>query len=282
MDQGDTTPRPADRAANVRPAQGARAILAQLREDVAVIFERDPAARSLWEVAFTYPGLHAILSHRVSHVLWQRGLKTLARIMSHVSRFFTGIEIHPGAVIGQRFFIDHGMGVVIGETSMIGDDVTIYQGVSLGGTNLGRGKRHPTIEDGVVVGADATVLGPVSIGRESRIGAGSVVVDDVPANSTVVGIPGRVVEREEGWRDPTAQRISLDHANLPDPMAHAIVTLLDRVHRLEHDLARLRSRDEVRPAGTGGAAPGGTTSAEEGSRADPADPKDTKSLRRSA
>jgi len=282
MDQGHTTPRAADRTAKVRPSPSARAILAQFREDVAVIFERDPAARSVWEVAFTYPGLHAILSHRLCHALWQRGLKTLARIMSHVSRFFTGIEIHPGAVIGRRFFIDHGMGVVIGETSEIGDDVTIYQGVSLGGTNLGRGKRHPTIEDCVVVGADATVLGPVAIGRGSRIGAGSVVVDDVPANSTVVGIPGHVVEGEGGRRDPSAQRISLDHANLPDPMAHAIVALLERVHRLEHELARLRSRDQAHAAGTGGAAAGATASVEEGSPVDPADPKSTKSLRRSA
>ena len=244
--------------------QGARGILAQLREDMAVIFERDPAARSLWEVAFAYPGLHALVCYRLAHTLWQRGLKTLARIVSHAARFFTGIEIHPAAVIGRRFFIDHGMGVVIGETTTIGDDVTIYQGVSLGGTSLVRGKRHPTIEDCVVVGADATVLGPVNVGRNSRIGAGSVVVDDVPANATVVGIPGRVVEGEGVRRDSDAGRISLDHGNLPDPVAHTLATLLERVRLLEDEIERLRSPQET---GDGSQGQG---------------PKDAKPLRRSA
>jgi serine O-acetyltransferase len=260
----DGTARPEGRTAPSGGSQETRGIPAQLREDMAVIFERDPAARSFWEVAFAYPGLHALVCYRLAHVLWQRGLKTVARIVSHAARFFTGIEIHPGAVIGRRFFIDHGMGVVIGETATIGDDVTIYQGVSLGGTSLVRGKRHPTIEDCVVVGADATVLGPVNVGRGSRIGAGSVVVDDVPANATVVGIPGRVVEGEGVRRDSDAGRISLDHGNLPDPIAHTLATLLERVRLLEEEIERLRSPRET---GDGSQGQG---------------PKDAKALRRSA
>src|SRR5574341_488444 len=167
-----------------------------LKEDIQVVFHRDPAVRSVWEVALAYPGFHAILIHRLAHWLWQRRLTTLARFVSHVGRFLTGIEIHPGAKIGRRFFIYHGMGVVIGETAEVGDDVTIYQGVTLGGTSRSKEKRHPTVEDGVLVGVDATILGPVTIGRNSKVGAGAVVVNDVPPNSTVVGIPGRVVEGE--------------------------------------------------------------------------------------
>ena len=212
----------------------------RLREDVRTIFERDPAARSVVEVALAYPGLHAVLVHRLAHWLWQRQLLTFARLVSHVGRFVTGIEIHPGAKIGRRFFIDHGMGIVIGETAEIGNDVMMLQGSTLGGTSTHRGeKRHPTIEDWVVIGTGATVLGPVTIGRHSRIGAGSVVVTTVPAHSTVVGIPGKVV-RTEGKHAPTGRPIiELDHADLPDPIARALGTILEHVERLEQRVADL-------------------------------------------
>ncbi len=164
-----------------------------LKEDIHAVLERDPAARSPLEVVLCYPGLHALWLHRLNHTLWNAGLKTLARLGSHGARFFTGIEIHPGAQIGQRFFIDHGLGVVIGETAIIGNDVTLFQGVTLGGTGKKRGKRHPTLEDGVVVGCGASVLGNVTIGQHSQVGAGSVVVKNVPTNSTVVGIPGKII-----------------------------------------------------------------------------------------
>ena len=167
--------------------------LQRAREDVRIAFERDPAARTVLEVLLFYPGIHALWWHRLAHALWVRGFRLTARMVGAISRFLTGVEIHPGATIGSRCFIDHGMGVVIGETTIIGDDVVIYQGVSLGGTSLGKGKRHPTIEDFVVVGLGAAVLGPVTIGRHSRVGAGSVVVASVPAHATVVGVPGRVV-----------------------------------------------------------------------------------------
>ncbi|MFQ5541517.1 MAG: serine O-acetyltransferase, partial [Candidatus Binatia bacterium] len=161
-----------------------------LRDDIRVVFDRDPAARNLWEVFLSYPGLHALIFYRFAHFLWLNGLKGFGRFVSHLGRFLTGIEIHPGARIGRRFFIDHGMGVVIGETSEIGDDVTIYQGVTLGGISLKKEKRHPTVENCVIIGAGATVLGPVTIGHSSKIGSGSVVVNPVPPNSTVVGVPG--------------------------------------------------------------------------------------------
>src|SRR3990170_166083 len=171
-------------------------MLERLKDDIAAVLDRDPAARSALEVVLCYPGLHALLFHRAAHVLWQRRLTTLARFIAHLARFLTGIEIHPGARIGRRVFIDHGMGVVIGETAEVGNDVTLYQWVSLAGTSLERGKRHPTVEDWVLIGAGAAVLGPITIGRHSRIGAGSVVVNSVPAHSTVVGIPGKVVKEE--------------------------------------------------------------------------------------
>lgn len=167
-----------------------------IRQEIQAIQDRDPAARHAWEVVLCYPGLHALWLHRACHHLWLAGFKTPARFLAHISRFLTGIEIHPAAQIGQRLFIDHGMGVVIGETTKIGDDVVIYQGVSLGGTGKKKGKRHPTIENGVIIGAGAKILGDVTIGEASQIGAGSVVVKDVPAHSTVVGIPGRVVMRD--------------------------------------------------------------------------------------
>src|SRR5690242_15938191 len=213
-----------------------------LKEDIQVVFQRDPAARSFLEVIFTYPGFHALFFYRMSHALWTSGLKSPGRLVSNLGRFFTGIEIHPGARIGRRFFIDHGMGVVIGETAEIGNDVTIYQGVTLGGTSLRKEKRHPTVEDWVVIGAGATVLGPVTIGHNSRIGSGSVVVSTVPAHSTVVGIPGRVVEGEAARREAHAHIIDLDHARLPDPIAKAIGGLADYIQKLEKRIDELNDR----------------------------------------
>src|SRR3954470_4200569 len=168
----------------------------RLREDIACIRERDPAARSAWEVLTCYPGLHALLLHRWAHGAWQRDWKWLGRFLSHIGRWLTGIEIHPGATIGRRFFIDHGMGVVIGETAVIGDDCTLYHGVTLGGTSWNKGKRHPTLADGVVVGAGAKILGPITVGDGARVGSNAVVVKNVPPGATVVGIPGRVVEEQ--------------------------------------------------------------------------------------
>jgi len=217
-------------------------LLTQIKEDIQAVFERDPAVRSKWEVVLAYPGFHAVLFHRLAHWLWNHGVTTVARVVSHCSRFLTGIEIHPGARIGRRLFIDHGMGVVIGETAEIGNDVTLYQGVSLAGTSLERGKRHPTLEDWVLVGAGAAVLGPITIGRHSRIGAGSVVVNSVPAHSTVVGIPGKIV-KGDGLHQPSGKPIiDLDHANLPDPVTRALSTLLEHVEKLERRLEEVTSR----------------------------------------
>ncbi len=213
-----------------------------LKEDIRVVFNRDPAARNIWEVLLSYPGFHALFFYRVAHFLWERGLNVLGRLVSHAGRFLTGIEIHPGAKIGARFFIDHGMGVVVGETTEIGDDVTIYQGVTLGGISLKKDKRHPTVEDCVIIGAGATILGPVIIGRNSRIGSGSVVVNSVPPDSTVVGIPGKVVEGGGVHRDPEAHIIDLNHQRLPDPVAKAITGLTDYVQRLEKRVNELSSR----------------------------------------
>lgn len=167
-----------------------------IKEDILIVFERDPAARTHWEVLTTYPGVHALLMHRLSHWLWQKNLYWLARFNSHIGRLLTGIEIHPGAIIGRRVFIDHGMGVVIGETAIIGDDCTLYHGVTLGGTSWNKGKRHPTLECGVVIGAGAKVLGPITIGAGAKIGSNAVVVKDVPAHATAVGIPARILEEE--------------------------------------------------------------------------------------
>ena len=186
----------------------------RMKEDIQCIFEQDPAARSVFEVVLTYSGLHALWSHRIAHALYKRNLRFLARAVSQVSRFFTGIEIHPGAKIGRRFFIDHGMGIVIGETCEIGNDVTIYQGVTLGGTGKEKGKRHPTLHDNVLVASGAKVLGSITIGENSKVGAGSVVLKDVPADSTVVGIPGTVVI-SNGVRVKDKH----DHQDLPDPVA---------------------------------------------------------------
>ncbi len=213
-----------------------------LKEDIQVVFHRDPAVRSVWEVALAYPGFHAILIHRMTHWLWQRRFTTLARFLSHVGRFLTGIEIHPGAKIGRRFFIDHGMGVVIGETSEIGDDVTIYQGVTLGGTSTQRTKRHPTIEDSVTIFSGAAVLGPVTVGRHSRVGAGSVLVASVPPHSTVVGIPGKAV-KIEARHTPTGKAIiDLNSADLPDPVQRALTSALEQVELLEKRVNELSAR----------------------------------------
>ena len=212
---------------------------ATLREDLACVFLRDPAARSTLEVLTTYPGVHAILAHRVAHRLWQRGWRYLARILSFLARMLTNVDIHPGASIGRRFFIDHGACVVIGETAEIGNDVTLYHGVTLGGTSWNKGKRHPTLSDGVVVGAGAKILGPIIIGERVRVGANSVVVKNVPADRTVVGVPGRIVDTRAGGPRPD-QAISLDHNLLPDPVARSIACLVERIESLEKELAGLR------------------------------------------
>jgi serine O-acetyltransferase len=214
-----------------------------IRKDIDAIFERDPAARSVIEVLICYPGFHALQAHRICHWLWHHRLRLLGRILSHFARFITGIEIHPGAIIGPGFFIDHGMGVVIGE---VGANVTIYHGVTLGGTSLKKEKRHPTVHDNVIVGAGAKVLGPVIIGENARIGSGSVVVEDVPPNCTVVGIPGKVAH---GRPAKAASGANLEHGNLPDPTSEAIRCLLDMVHDLQREVKELRKQapSEARP-----------------------------------
>ena len=204
-----------------------------LREDIRSIFARDPAARNTLELLIAYPGVHALIVHRGSHWLWQQGFKLPARALSHLGRFLTGIEIHPGATIGRRFFIDHGMGVVIGETAEIGDYVTLFQGVTLGGTGKERGKRHPTLGNHVVVGAGAKILGGITIGDNVKIGANSVVLKNVSANSTVIGVPARVI-KTQGERLPDA---TMDHSNLPDPVS-------DRLMALEQELIELRKKLE--------------------------------------
>jgi|SRR5262245_13350167 len=215
-----------------------------LRRDIRVVRERDPAARSLLEVVLCYPGVHALAIHRLAHGLWRWGWTTPARFLSHVGRFFTGIEIHPGAQLGPGLFIDHGMGVVIGETAEVGENVTLLQGVTLGGTSLKREKRHPTLGNNVVVGAGAKIIGGFLIGEGSRIGAGSVVVREVPPNSVVVGVPGRVTYRD-GRRVEGA--IDLNQTDLPDPVARAIEQLVDRIRALETEVAALRKDTERAP-----------------------------------
>ncbi len=207
-------------------------LLGLIREDVACVFDRDPAARTKMEVLTTYPGVHAVINHRIAHKLWKKGWRYGARLWAFLSRMFTGIEIHPGATIGRRFFIDHGTGVVIGETAEVGDDVTLYHGVTLGGTSWSRGKRHPSLEDGVVVGGGAMILGPVVIGRGAKVGANSVVISDVPAERTVVGIPGRVVQSQDtGHLNPAG--VDLNHHLIPDPVADAMSCVLERLAAIE-------------------------------------------------
>jgi serine O-acetyltransferase len=211
----------------------------RLREDIETVFAKDPAAKSILEVLSCYPGLHALWAHRVANFLWRHKLRLLARLTSHISRFITNIEIHPGATIGRRFFIDHGSGVVIGETSEIGDDVLIYQGVVLGGTTLKKKKRHPTLGNGVEMGAGSIALGPITIGNNSRVGASSVVIKSVPPGVTVVGIPSRIVTRR------TKPVMDLEHGKLSDPVAEAIRTVIKDQHALEERLKRLENAASI-------------------------------------
>jgi serine O-acetyltransferase len=204
-----------------------------IRADIRTVFDRDPAARSVLEILFCYPGLHALWGYRVAHFFWGHKMRFFGRLTSHMTRFCTGIEIHPGAKIGKRFFIDHGMGVVIGETAEIGDDVLLYQGVVLGGTSLEKHKRHPTIGNRVVIGAAAIVLGPILIGDDARVGANSVVVNPVPAGKTVVGIPGRIVE------DRRETIFNLEHGTLPDPISDALQAIISHQDKLEERLKKL-------------------------------------------
>ncbi len=210
-------------------------MFAQMREDIQTVFSKDPAAKTVWEVLVCYPGLHALWMHRLAHFLWQGQLFFLGRIVSHVSRWMTGVEIHPGARIGRRFFIDHGMGVVIGETAEIGDDVLMYQGVVLGGTCLEKTKRHPTIKNSVVIGAGATILGPIVVGENARIGAGSVVVKPVPAGATIVGVPGRMA----GPKRSEQPGADLKHGQLPDPVLRTLSKTLSQQSRLEERVQEL-------------------------------------------
>ncbi|GLQ32032.1 serine O-acetyltransferase [Litoribrevibacter albus] len=219
----------------------------RLKEDIRSVFDRDPAARNSFEILTNYPGVHAILMHRAAHALWKKDLKLAARSLSSFSRFVTGIEIHPGATIGRRFFIDHGMGVVIGETAEIGDDVTLYHGVTLGGTTWNKGKRHPTLEDGVVVGAGAKVLGPITVHKGAKIGSNSVVTKEVPEGATAIGIPGRIIRKQDETTDEAerqrramAERIGFvaygETQNVNDPIAQSIRGLLDHILAVDHKL----------------------------------------------
>ncbi|WP_391205667.1 serine O-acetyltransferase [Psychrobacillus sp. L4] len=216
----------------------------RMKEDIAVVFEQDPAATSMLEVVLTYSGLHAIWSHRIAHAFYKKKLFFFARIISQISRFFTGIEIHPGAKIGRRFFIDHGMGVVIGETCEIGEDCTIYQGVTLGGTGKEKGKRHPTLANNVLVATGAKVLGSITIGENSKVGAGSVVLKDVPINSTVVGIPGVVV-----IQNGVKLKRNLNHQDLPDPFADRCKKMENEIKALQEEIERLVKEKEIKKYG---------------------------------
>jgi serine O-acetyltransferase len=221
----------------------------RIKEDIDCVFERDPAARSRFEVLTTYPGVHAVILHRLAHCLWCGNWKWLARWISSIARWLTGIEIHPGATIGRRFFIDHGMGVVIGETAEIGDDCTLYHGVTLGGTSWEKGKRHPTLGNNVVIGAGAKVLGPITLNEGARVGSNAVVIKDVPAGATVVGVPGRVVRAKDeqtehhARRAAFAEKIGFDAygttKDMPDPVANAIDALLDHVHAMDQQMENM-------------------------------------------
>jgi len=219
-----------------------------IKEEINCVFDRDPAAQSVFEVVTTYPGFHALIIHRVAHICWVNQFNWLGRFVSHIGRWLTGIEIHPGATIGRRFFIDHGMGVVIGETAIIGDDCTLYHGVTLGGTSWDKGKRHPTLKNNVVVGAGAKVLGPIEIGENARIGSNSVVVKPVPAEATVVGIPGRIIDTDRSQaskdREKIANKMGFNAygatADMPDPVAHAINHMLDHIHVLDKQMNDMR------------------------------------------
>jgi serine O-acetyltransferase len=215
----------------------------RIREDIRCVFDRDPAARNTFDVLTTYPGIHAVMIHRLSHWLWMHGLKWLARVFSNIARWYTGIEIHPGAVIGRRFFIDHGMGVVIGETTEIGDDCTLYHGVTLGGTSWDKGKRHPTLRNNVVIGAGAKILGPIVIEDGVRIGSNAVVLKSVPNGVTVVGVPGRMVggvKEPDAKRQAIAKKMGFDAygatSDMPDPVATAVNGILDHIHAMDERL----------------------------------------------
>lgn len=234
-----------------------------VKEDIAIVFQRDPAARTHWEILTTYPGVHALLMHRLSHWLWHARFYWLARFNSHIGRWLTGIEIHPGATIGRRVFIDHGMGVVIGETAIIGDDCTLYHGVTLGGTSWNKGKRHPTLENGVVIGAGAKVLGPITIGAGAKIGSNAVVVKDVPANATAVGIPARILEEEKTSKADakseatkntsfTAYAVSDDNDKFnPEAISKALQTLLAHSAAQDKKLAVLTKQIKALTADAG-------------------------------
>ena len=222
-------------------------MFSRIKEDIKSVFDRDPAARNTFEVLTNYPGMHAIWIHRLSNKLWRNNWKLIARLLSTFSRWLTGVEIHPGATLGRRFFIDHGMGIVIGETAEIGNDVTLYHGVTLGGVSWNGGKRHPTLEDNVVIGAGAQVLGPITIGKGGKVGSNSVVVKDLPAGATAVGIPGRIVNPNKDSstekRDEVAKKYGFDayavSADNPDPVAKAIGRLLDHMHLMDNKVAVL-------------------------------------------
>jgi serine O-acetyltransferase len=223
-----------------------------IKEEIEVVFERDPAARSVLETIFTCPGFQAIIFHRLNHWLWNKKLYLLARFTAHIARFLTGIEIHPGAVIGNRFFIDHGMGIVIGETAEIGDDVSIYHGVTLGGTTWNKGKRHPTLKNNVVIGAGAKILGPITVSEGARIGCNAVVVKDVPEGATVVGVPGHVVVKKDAsekseQREAMAKKIGFEayaeSKDMSDPIQNALDSVLDHLHKVENELEELKKKN---------------------------------------
>ena len=214
-------------------------ILGKFREDLSVVFQRDPAARNYFEILTTYPGVHALILHRLAHFLWSIKLKLIARIFSHLARILTGIEIHPGAQIGRRFFIDHGMGVVIGETSIIGDDCTLYHGVTLGGTTWKKGKRHPTLKNNVVIGAGAKVLGPITLGNNSKVGSNAVVVNDIPNDSTAVGIPAKIIESGEKLKKFSAYAVE---KNSQDPVLQSIDEILKTLEEQQKEIKALKKK----------------------------------------
>lgn len=214
-------------------------ILRKFREDLSVVFQRDPAARNYFEILTTYPGVHALILHRLAHFLWSVKLKLIARIFSHLARVITGIEIHPGAQIGRRFFIDHGMGVVIGETAIIGDDCTLYHGVTLGGTTWKKGKRHPTLKDNVVIGAGAKILGPITLGNNSKVGSNAVVVTDIPNDSTAVGIPAKIIESGEKLKKFSAYAVE---KNSQDPVLQSIDEILKALEKQQKEIKALKKK----------------------------------------
>ncbi len=217
-----------------------------IKEDIQVVFERDPAARSAIEILTACPGLHAILLHRINHYLWRKKIYLLARWGSYIARFLTGVEIHPGATIGRRFFIDHGMGIVIGETAEIDDDCSIYHGVTLGGTTWNKGKRHPTLENNVIIGAGAKVLGPITLGKDARVGSNAVVVKDVPTGATIVGLPGNIIVKKEAEREAMAKKIGFaaygESKDMLDPAENVIQSMLDRMHTVDEELEVLKKK----------------------------------------